>query len=128
MSVSLGMVRASRPTRNSPNTSISCAPILKPKYLFIACGEPTAGPGVMIAAYRIALEHTSVPVAVSEMYQFHYWKFLLPHLKRYVDALPKLLDEDAQFGAYASAPPVAPNSAAGLVPALSTAQQGQLVQ
>ena len=82
----------------------------------------------MIAAYRIALEHTSVPVAVSEMYQFHYWKFLLPHLERYVDALPKLLDGDAQFSAYASAPPLAPVSAAAVIPALGTTQQGQLGQ
>jgi tyrosine-protein phosphatase SIW14 len=96
--------------------------------IFVHCLRGADRTGVMIAAYRIALEHTSVPLAVSEMYQFHYWKFLLPHLERYVDALPKLLDGDAQFSAYASAEPVAPNSAAGLVPAFSTAQQGQLVQ
>jgi tyrosine-protein phosphatase SIW14 len=96
--------------------------------IFVHCLRGADRTGVMIAAYRIALEHTSVPVAVSEMYQFHYWKFLLPHLERYVDALPKLLDGDAQFSAYASPAPVAPNSAAGVVPTFSTAQQGQLVQ
>jgi tyrosine-protein phosphatase SIW14 len=88
--------------------------------IFVHCLRGADRTGVMIAAYRIALEHAPVTEAVSEMYQFHYWKFLLPHLERYVDALPKLLDSDAQFSAYAAA--------AALAPASSTAKQTQLVQ
>jgi tyrosine-protein phosphatase SIW14 len=96
--------------------------------IFVHCLRGADRTGVMIAAYRIAVEHASVPVALSEMYQFHYWKFMLPHLERYVNALPKLLDGDAQFSAYASAPALAPASVAGVVPSFSTARQGPLVQ
>jgi protein tyrosine phosphatase (PTP) superfamily phosphohydrolase (DUF442 family) len=79
--------------RANPNTKI-----------FVHCRRGADRTGVMIAAYRIAVEHDSVSQAVSEMYQFHYAGFWLPQLKRYVESLPALIQKDALFSAYNSVP------------------------
>jgi protein tyrosine/serine phosphatase len=70
--------------------------------IFVHCQRGADRTGVMIAAYRIAVEHKTVAEAVSEMHQFHYTQFWLPHLQRYVYSLPKLLQDDPQFTAYAA--------------------------
>jgi len=79
--------------RANPNTKI-----------FVHCRRGADRTGVMIAAYRIAVEHEPATEAVSEMRQFHYDWFWHPHLKRYVESLPGLLHKDPQLRAYGSEP------------------------
>lgn len=79
----LGLVRA------NPNTKI-----------FVHCRRGADRTGVMIAAYRISVEHESVAQAVGEMHQFHYDWLFLPQLKHYVELLPELLQNDPQFAEY----------------------------
>ncbi len=70
--------------------------------IFVHCKRGADRTGVMIAAYRIAVQHESVAEAVSEMYKFHYDWLLLPQLKRYVESLPGLLQDDRRFSTYNS--------------------------
>jgi tyrosine-protein phosphatase SIW14 len=72
--------------------------------IFVHCRRGADRTGVMIAAYRIAVEHKSAAEAVSEMHRFHYDWLFLPHLKRYVESLPALLQQDPQFAAYRPQP------------------------
>jgi tyrosine-protein phosphatase SIW14 len=75
--------------RANPNTKI-----------FVHCRRGADRTGVMIAAYRIAVEHKTVAEAVSEMRQFHYDWLFRPQLKRYVESLPGLLENDPGFADY----------------------------
>ena len=75
--------------------------------VFVHCRRGADRTGVMIAAYRIAIEHRPAAEAVLEMRQFHYDWFFLPHLRRYVESLPDLLQNDPQFAAYRPQPFVA---------------------
>jgi protein tyrosine/serine phosphatase len=82
--------------------------------IFIQCKRGADRTGVMIASYRMAVEHKAVSEAISEMFQFHYDHFFLPQLERYVNSLPELLHSSTMFSAYApplSAPSV-PNAVA----------------
>jgi protein tyrosine/serine phosphatase len=80
--------------------------------IFVHCQRGADRTGVMIAAYRIAVEHKTVAEAVSEMHQFHYAQFWLPHLQRYVYSIPKLLQDDPRFTAYAAVANAAAGAAA----------------
>jgi tyrosine-protein phosphatase SIW14 len=79
--------------RANPNTKI-----------FVHCRRGADRTGVMIAAYRIAVEHKSAAQAVTEMRQYHYDWLFRPQLRRYVESLPELLQKDPQFAAYRSQP------------------------
>lgn len=68
--------------------------------IFVHCRRGADRTGVMIASYRIAVEHKSVADAVSEMHRYHYDWLFRPQLKRYIESLPALLQNDPQFAAY----------------------------
>jgi protein-tyrosine phosphatase len=74
--------------------------------IFVHCKRGADRTGTMVAAYRVAVEHSSTADAVAEMLRFHYDYLWLPQLQRYVASLPRLLQSDTRFSAYAaSAPP-----------------------
>jgi protein tyrosine/serine phosphatase len=73
--------------------------------IFVHCKAGADRTGVMVAAYRIVLEHRAVTEAVAEMHQYHYKWFFLPHLERYVKSLPQLLQTEADFRAFATNTP-----------------------
>ena len=79
--------------RANPNTRI-----------FVHCRRGADRTGVMIAAYRISVEHEAVTEAIAEMRQFHYAWLFLPQLKHYVELLPALLQNDPQFAEYRPQP------------------------
>jgi tyrosine-protein phosphatase SIW14 len=79
--------------RSTPNTKI-----------FVHCRRGADRTGVIIAAYRIAVEHKSAAEAVSEMHRYHYDWLFRPQLKRYVESLPGLLQDDPQFVHYRPQP------------------------
>jgi tyrosine-protein phosphatase SIW14 len=79
--------------RANPNTKI-----------FVHCRRGADRTGVMIASYRVAVEHKPVAEAVSEMHQFHYDWLFRSQLKHYVESLPELLRNDPQFAAYCPQP------------------------
>jgi tyrosine-protein phosphatase SIW14 len=68
--------------------------------IFVHCRRGADRTGVMIAAYRIAMEHRPVAEAVSEMRRYHYDWFFRPQLQRYIKSLPGLLQNDPQFANY----------------------------
>jgi protein tyrosine/serine phosphatase len=75
--------------RANPNTKI-----------FVHCRRGADRTGVMVAAYRIAVEHKPVAEAVAEMRRYHYDWLFRPQLKRYIESLPDLLQTDPQFANY----------------------------
>jgi tyrosine-protein phosphatase SIW14 len=75
--------------------------------LFVHCRRGADRTGVMIAAYRIAVEHKTVAEAVSEMRRYHYDWLFRPQLKRYIESLPGLLQTDPKFASYRPQPSAA---------------------
>ena len=65
--------------------------------IFVHCKQGADRTGVMVAAYRIVIEHKSVADAISEMHRFHSAGFWHPQLTRYVKSLPRLLQSQEAF-------------------------------
>jgi tyrosine-protein phosphatase SIW14 len=82
--------------RANPNTKI-----------YVHCRRGADRTGVMVAAFRIAVEHKSVADAVSEMHRYHYDWLFRSQLKRYIQSLPALLQNDPQFANYRPQPSAA---------------------
>jgi tyrosine-protein phosphatase SIW14 len=68
--------------------------------IFVHCKRGSDRTGLMVAAYRVAVEHKPVAEALAEMRQFHYDWLWLPNLQRYIRSLPQLIEKDAQFTFY----------------------------
>jgi tyrosine-protein phosphatase SIW14 len=84
--------------------------------VFIHCEYGADRTGVMIALYRIAVDHWTPSQAISEMKDFHYHSFMLPHLAKYVKAFPAALAADPSLaGAVPAARPSAPVAKAAAV-------------
>lgn len=79
--------------------------------VFVHCKRGADRTGMMVAAYRIAMQHEKVADALSEMYQFHFAGFWHPQLARYVKALPELIENDPAFKAFAQVQTPAGSSA-----------------
>jgi len=58
--------------------------------IFVHCREGVDRTGVMIALYRIAIDHFTAEQAVAEMKAFHYRYLFHPHLEEYVEAFSRL--------------------------------------
>ncbi len=68
--------------------------------IFVHCKRGSDRTGLMVAAYRVAVEHKPVAEAMAEMRRFHYDWLWLPNLQRYIRSLPQLTQKDAQFTFY----------------------------
>ena len=88
--------------------------------IFVHCKRGADRTGVMVAAYRIALEHKAVADAIAEMHQFHYDHFFLPQLQRYIASLPQVLQSNTLFAAYVGAPAPAPATVPGAIAAAAS--------
>jgi tyrosine-protein phosphatase SIW14 len=75
--------------------------------IYVHCRRGADRTGVMVAAFRIAVEHKSVADAVSEMHRYHYDWLFRSQLKRYIQSLPALLQNDPQFANYRPQPSAA---------------------
>ena len=53
--------------------------------VFVHCRKGMDRTGVMIALYRIAIDHFTTDRAVAEMKAFHYHYLFHPHLQRFVE-------------------------------------------
>ena len=107
--VSLPWNGGSIPTRDEILTFFTLLRDNPDQKVFIHCEYGADRTGVMIALYRIAVDHWTPEQAISEMKDFHYHSFMLPHLAKYVKAFPAALAADPSLasavpGARPSAP------------------------
>jgi protein tyrosine/serine phosphatase len=69
--------------------------------VFVHCRYGSDRTGVMVAAYRISVDHWTPENALDEMNAYHYHHFFYPHLKSYVKGLPIQFAEDPRLRAFA---------------------------
>jgi len=62
--------------------------------VFVHCREGVDRTGVMVALYRVALDHWPVDRALAEMKAFHYRYLLHPHLQQFVEDFSARLTTD----------------------------------
>jgi tyrosine-protein phosphatase SIW14 len=68
--------------------------------VFVHCREGADRTGVMVAIYRIAIDHWTPARAVTEMKAFHYYYLFHPHLQRYVESFPARLASEPALAAF----------------------------
>jgi tyrosine-protein phosphatase SIW14 len=107
--VSLPWSGAGLPSRDELLTYFTLLRDNPDKKIFLHCQYGADRTGVMIALYRIAVDHWTAEQAIKEMKDFHYHSFMLPHLAKYVKAFPAELAADPSLaGAVPAARPVQP--------------------
>jgi len=79
------------------------------KKIFVHCHHGADRTGVMVAAFRMALQNWTPQQALQEMRAFHFHSLLFHHLKSYVEDFPRQLQADPslralQHAAHTSAP------------------------
>jgi tyrosine-protein phosphatase SIW14 len=92
--VNLPWSGASLPSRDQILTFFTLLRDNPDQKIFIHCQYGADRTGVMIALYRIAVDHWTPDQAIAEMKDFHYHNLLLPHLAKYVKAFPAALAAD----------------------------------
>jgi tyrosine-protein phosphatase SIW14 len=92
--VSLPWNGASVPSRDELLTFFTLLRDNPDQKVFVHCEYGADRTGVMIALYRIAVDHWTPQQAIDEMKAFHYHSVTLPHLARYVKAFPAALAAD----------------------------------
>ena len=113
--VSLPWNGAGTPSRDELLTFFTLLRDNPDQKIFIHCEYGADRTGVMIALYRIAVDHWTAEQAISEMKAFHYHSFMLPHLAKYVRAFPAALAADPSLaGAVPPARPGAPVAKVGI--------------
>jgi protein tyrosine/serine phosphatase len=70
--------------RDNPNTKV-----------FVHCQQGRDRAGLMVALYRVAVDHWCPDSAVAEMYAYHYHHFFFPHLETYVRHFPDRIAADS---------------------------------
>jgi tyrosine-protein phosphatase SIW14 len=107
--VSMPWNGGSIPTRDEILTFFTLLRDNPDQKVFIHCQYGADRTGVMIALYRIAVDHWTPAQAISEMKDFHYHSLMLPHLAKYVEAFPAALAADSSLAsAIPGARPAAP--------------------
>lgn len=82
------------------------------KQIFIHCRRGAERTGVMLAAYRMAVEGWTPEQALAEMEEFKFRGFWFRHLKRYVREFPEHWEREPAFAPLRAAPPAASPAAA----------------
>ena len=78
------------------------------KKVFVHCRRGADRTGLMVALYRMTFDHWDADQAVTEMKEFHYASFLLPHLAGFVREYPSQLASDPTLRAFKVAATAAP--------------------
>jgi len=88
--VSLPWRAADLPTDEQVRTFLDLFHQQPARTIFVHCREGVDRTGVMMALYRIAIDHFTTEQAIAEMKAFHYRYLFHPHLQTYVEAFPRL--------------------------------------
>lgn len=73
--------------------------------VFVHCQQGRDRTGMMVAIYRVAVDHWCPASAVTEMKAYHYHHFFFPQLETYVENFPQRLASDHSLASAISAPP-----------------------
>ena len=73
--------------------------------VYVHCQQGRDRTGMMVALYRIAVDHWCPESAVAEMKAYHYHHFWFPQLETYVENFPQRLVADHGLAASVLAPP-----------------------
>jgi tyrosine-protein phosphatase SIW14 len=67
--------------------------------VFVHCQQGRDRTGMMVALYRVAVDHWCPASAVAEMKAYHYHHFFFPQLETYVENFPQRLARDHSLAA-----------------------------
>ena len=72
--------------------------------IYVHCQQGRDRTGVMVALYRVAVDHWCADSAVAEMNAYHYHHFFFPKLEAYVENFPQRLAADHALAAAVAMP------------------------